>query len=230
MKLRNGSFFSVLLGLLMLLAISSTKAFTSPSVISAIHPNGNKNSQPYCHHQQPNIICNAASAGEEENIQNKMSFATSTTTRREALFTGLVLAGTITSAASPMKANAADGSMPMLTTDEFLIVLRDSAKAIQRVEFSGPKAETVVVRLVDGTAFGISDVVESPTDPRSPLKVQAACREAKGTCYEIEYHVNKSLFYSFHNIKSHFCSLIEYQCLYIWKNANTHPPNQPTMH
>jgi hypothetical protein len=43
---------------------------------------------------------------------------------------------------------------------------------------TGPKSENVIVKLVDGTNFGIKDVVESPTDPRSPLKVAAACRES----------------------------------------------------
>ena len=69
--------------------------------------------------------------------------------------------------------------IPMITTSEFLTIVRDSARSIQRVEFSGPKGETVQVRLIDGTVFGLNDVVESSTDPRSPLKVQAACREAK---------------------------------------------------
>lgn len=50
--------------------------------------------------------------------------------------------------------------------------------SIQIVEFSGPKSETVTVRLVDGTTFGIKDVIESATDPRSPLKLAAACRES----------------------------------------------------
>jgi hypothetical protein len=66
---------------------------------------------------------------------------------------------------------------PMVTTDEFLIILRDSARSIQVVEFSGPKSETATVKLVDGTAFGIKDVIESPTDPRSPLRIAAYCRE-----------------------------------------------------
>ena len=79
----------------------------------------------------------------------------------------------------PVAALAEDGKVPMLTTEEFFIIVRDSAKSIQRVDFSGPKSETVRVLLIDGTVFGISDVVESSTDPRSPLKVQAACREAK---------------------------------------------------
>ena len=68
-------------------------------------------------------------------------------------------------------------AIPMITTDEFRIILRDSAQAIKVVEFSGPKSETVTVKLVDGTAFGLSDVVESSVDPRSPLKISALCRE-----------------------------------------------------
>jgi hypothetical protein len=69
-------------------------------------------------------------------------------------------------------------AIPMITSDEFDIVLRDSALSIQQVEFSGPRSETVIVKLVDGTAFGIKDVIESSVDPRSPLKVAAACRES----------------------------------------------------
>ena len=76
-------------------------------------------------------------------------------------------------------ATSASSKLPLITTDEFGIILRDSAQAIQVVEFSGPKSETVTVRLVDGTAFGLSDVLESPVDPRSPLKISAMCRENK---------------------------------------------------
>ena len=42
----------------------------------------------------------------------------------------------------------------------------------------GPRSESVLVKLVDGTTFGIKDIIESSTDPRSPLKVAAACRES----------------------------------------------------
>jgi hypothetical protein len=68
-------------------------------------------------------------------------------------------------------------AVPMVTVDEFEIIMRDSPLSIEIVEFSGPKAETVVIKLVDGSSFGLKDVVESSTDPRSPLKVAAACRE-----------------------------------------------------
>mmetsp|Transcript_3981 Transcript_3981/g.6098 ORF Transcript_3981/g.6098 Transcript_3981/m.6098 type:complete len:250 (+) Transcript_3981:2-751(+) len=65
---------------------------------------------------------------------------------------------------------------PMVTAEEFETIIRDSSKSIQLVEFAGTNGEVVTVRLVDGTTFGISDVVESPIDPRSPLKVKAMCR------------------------------------------------------
>lgn len=68
-------------------------------------------------------------------------------------------------------------AIPMVTADEFSSLMRDSSLSIQIVEFSGTRNEVVTVRLVDGTTFGIKDVVESSTDPRSPLKVAAACRE-----------------------------------------------------
>jgi hypothetical protein len=61
-------------------------------------------------------------------------------------------------------------------SSEFDVILRDSAKSIVSVELSGPKSETALVRLADGTTFSISDLVESNTDPRSPLKLVARCR------------------------------------------------------
>lgn len=61
-------------------------------------------------------------------------------------------------------------------SSEFDVILRDSAKSIVSVELSGVKSETALVRLADGTTFSISDLVESSTDPRSPLKLVARCR------------------------------------------------------
>ena len=69
-------------------------------------------------------------------------------------------------------------AMPMATAEEFNTVVRDSPLSIKVVEFSGPKSETVVVKLLDGTVFGIKDVVESSIDPRSPLKIVATCKSA----------------------------------------------------
>ena len=74
----------------------------------------------------------------------------------------------------PTTSNAAN--IPSVTSAEFDIILKDSAKSIFIVELSGPKSETAIVKLVDGTTFSISDLVESSTDPRSPLKLVARCR------------------------------------------------------
>mmetsp|Transcript_9820 Transcript_9820/g.14728 ORF Transcript_9820/g.14728 Transcript_9820/m.14728 type:complete len:200 (-) Transcript_9820:219-818(-) len=73
---------------------------------------------------------------------------------------------------APLPANA----VPMVTVDEFETILKDSYKSVSSVEFSGVKGETVTVKLVDGTIFGISDLIESPTDPRSPLKLVSTCK------------------------------------------------------
>lgn len=70
-------------------------------------------------------------------------------------------------------------ALPMITPEEFNTILRDSARSIDVVEFSGPRSENIRVKLVDGTSFGIKDIVESSTDPRSPLKIVATCREYK---------------------------------------------------
>jgi hypothetical protein len=91
-------------------------------------------------------------------------------------FLGTTLSGvasTVTIMALPSDPAVA---MPMVSTEEFNTIIRDSARSIETVEFSGPKSETVVVVLVDGTNFGISDVIESSTDPRSPLKIAAMCK------------------------------------------------------
>ena len=98
---------------------------------------------------------------------------TTTTTNRRSFVVGGMAALTSTFLMQTNPANA----IPMITTDEFRIILRDSAQAIKVVEFSGPKSDVVTVKLVDGTSFGLSDVIESPVDPRSPLKIAAMCRE-----------------------------------------------------
>ena len=67
-------------------------------------------------------------------------------------------------------------AMASVSVSEFDELLRDASKSIRVVELTGPKSETVIVTLVDGTQFRLSDVVESSTDPRSPLKVVATCR------------------------------------------------------
>ena len=86
---------------------------------------------------------------------------------------GITMSTTLPMLSFPQSSSA----IPMVSMDEFGIILRDSPLSVEVVEFSGPKSETVLVKLVDGTTFGIKDIVESATDPRSPLKVAAACRE-----------------------------------------------------
>ena len=125
-----------------------------------------------------------ASLEHSENASNVGNQLQGTATSRRSLMHGFAALASCTLVSTIIAQPAAaidEGNIPMLTTDEFLIIVRDSAKSIQRVEFSGPQAETVRVKLIDGTVFGLSDVIESSTDPRSPLKVQAACREAKGS-------------------------------------------------
>jgi hypothetical protein len=78
-------------------------------------------------------------------------------------------------------------AIPMVTADELGIIMRDSPMSIKVVEFSGPKSETVTVRLVDGTSFGVKDIIESSTDPRSPLKVAASCRENRVLSKFVDY-------------------------------------------
>lgn len=73
-------------------------------------------------------------------------------------------------------------AIPSVTISEFEKILKDSARSVEVVEFAGPKSDIVTVRLTDGTTFGISDIVESPTDPRSPLKLVATLRGYKVPC------------------------------------------------
>jgi len=64
-----------------------------------------------------------------------------------------------------------------ITTDEFRIILQESARSIDRVEFAGPQSTQVSVVLRDDTRFAVTDAVESSTDPRSPLLIAALCRD-----------------------------------------------------
>ena len=70
-------------------------------------------------------------------------------------------------------------SLPSVTVTEFQEIIRDSAKSIKIVEFSGPRSESAVAYLVDGTKFAITGLIDSPSDPRSPLKLAAICRASK---------------------------------------------------
>jgi hypothetical protein len=101
---------------------------------------------------------------------------------------GFVAAASALATASIMIGNAQPAlAIPMVTADELGIIMRDSPMSIQIVEFSGPKSETITVKLVDGTSFGVKDIIESSTDPRSPLKVAAACRENRVPAKFVNY-------------------------------------------
>lgn len=107
------------------------------------------------------------------------SHALSPPTRREVMnrFMGSVAFGTSVTSFAPVVANSADSAnMQMVTVMEFEEILKDSYKSVAIVEFGGVKGENAVVKLIDGTEFGISDIVESSTDPRSPLKLVATCK------------------------------------------------------
>lgn len=103
--------------------------------------------------------------------------ATPTTTmRRRAVLSDLLALPAAALSLSTGSLPAAASDLPSVTSAEFDTILKDSAKSILSVELSGPKSETALIRLADGTAFTISDLVESSTDPRSPLKLVARCR------------------------------------------------------
>lgn len=100
--------------------------------------------------------------------------------RRSFLTTAVTTTATVLSAACILPGQAANAAgLALVTVDEFEKILRDSARSVQLVEFSGAKSESITITLVDGTSFGLSDIVESSTDPRSPLKVAAICRSYK---------------------------------------------------
>lgn len=109
------------------------------------------------------------------NHQNEPASAHNPVQQRRAVLSNLLAASALPFAlAVPAVANA--DSTPSVTSAEFDTILKDSAKSILSVELSGPKSETAIVKLVDGTTFAIGDLVESSTDPRSPLKLVARCR------------------------------------------------------
>jgi hypothetical protein len=98
--------------------------------------------------------------------------------RRSFFFTSAATAAAFLTISPPLPALA----IPMVSTPEFESVLRDSARSVQVVEFSGPRSTIATVRLVDGTTFGINDIVDSSTDPRSPLSLAATLRQYKVPC------------------------------------------------
>jgi hypothetical protein len=113
--------------------------------------------------------------GMEAVPSSRRTFVSTSLTAAIALASTSVVPSQAAMAATASSSEAS--SIPMITTDEFLIVLRDSSRSIARVDIYNDAR--VTVRLLDGTSFGIKDVVESSTDPRSSLKIAAVCRENK---------------------------------------------------
>ena len=121
-------------------------------------------------HQQQQSTKNANDALVNSSVQLVES-------SRRKMFKGMIgLVATVSFVLDPYNAANVANAIPMISTNEFNTIIRDSARSIEVVEFSGPKSETVKIILVDGTTIGINDVIESSTDPRSPLKVAAMCK------------------------------------------------------
>jgi len=94
--------------------------------------------------------------------------------RRSFLSKASVAFSAVTAGTIMMPGNAS--AIPGITVAEFESIMRTSARSISVVELSGAKSETAIVTLIDGTKFSITDLFESSTDPRSPLKLIASCR------------------------------------------------------
>mmetsp|Transcript_29209 Transcript_29209/g.45911 ORF Transcript_29209/g.45911 Transcript_29209/m.45911 type:complete len:220 (-) Transcript_29209:152-811(-) len=116
-------------------------------------------------------------APKSSSVKTQLHSISSPNLDRRSVLTNLASSVLLASSVIPAAANAAPiPDIPSVTSSEFDVILRDSAKSIVSVELSGVKSETALVRLADGTTFSISDLVESSTDPRSPLKLVARCR------------------------------------------------------
>jgi len=105
-----------------------------------------------------------------KSIIHRRGFVSSITSITTAALIGTTVLGNV------KDANAA---LPLVTVAEFETILKDSAKSISLVEFAGSKSDKATVTLMDGTQFALMDLYESPTDPRSPLKLVATCRSYK---------------------------------------------------
>mmetsp|Transcript_5358 Transcript_5358/g.8797 ORF Transcript_5358/g.8797 Transcript_5358/m.8797 type:complete len:210 (-) Transcript_5358:34-663(-) len=114
----------------------------------------------------------AAATSSNEDNNNGLDHKNS---RRSLLFSSAAFVSLL-SLSAPQPAFAA---LSTVNTEEFEVILRDSGRSIQIVEFAGTTGDQVTVKLVDGTLFGISGIIESPSDPRSPLKIAAMCRQYK---------------------------------------------------
>ena len=108
----------------------------------------------------------------------RQNYLTSLNASRRSFFSQAIVASGAFVAATTVFAPPSL-AIPSVTVSEFEQIVRNSARSVQIVEFAGPKGDIVTVRLVDGTSFGLSDVIESATDPRSPLKLLATLRSYK---------------------------------------------------
>jgi len=118
------------------------------------------------------VTLNASSADIETSLNANANAGRRSFLSKAGVAFSAAAAGTIM---LPGNANA----IPGITVAEFESIMRTSARSISIVEFSGSKSETAIVTLLDGTTFSITDLFESSTDPRSPLKLIASCRSYK---------------------------------------------------
>lgn len=115
-----------------------------------------------------------------ESSSSLTTMPTTTMNRRSVMIGAIAFLSGIHTSNNKCIANAAeDIPIPSISVTEFEEILKASARSIEYVDFTGPKGDNVVVKLLDGTLFTLSDIVESPVDPRSPLSVSALCRGYK---------------------------------------------------
>jgi len=127
--------------------------------------------------KQQTIVCMNNNDDGDSNHSQRRNFLGSVSSSILGITTALS-SPLFTTNGQPLNVPAA-WAIPMATTAEFEGLLKGGAKSVEVVEFNGPKNDIVTVKLIDGTIFGISDVIESSVDPRSPLKIAATCREYK---------------------------------------------------
>lgn len=123
-----------------------------------------------------------------KNDEGSINYSSSSG-RRSFLFRSVGTVGIIASFTTPSYATTdaamSSSNLPLITVAEFETIFKSSSKSIQRVElFSySPMDQRAIVTLVDGSKFGLSNLmVESPTDPRSPLKLVSTLKR-----YNIPY-------------------------------------------
>jgi len=154
------------------LFVLTTLLLCRPSLSFVISPTFEKRSGPKLELSrddcEESVVASRTAARVRSSSSDRRGFFLDTTKTACATALGGAFAATVL----PERAAA----IPGVTVAEFEILVRDSAKSIKTVVFTGPKGETAVVTLADDTQFGITDLIESSSDPRSPLKLVATCR------------------------------------------------------